>query len=433
MRGNNEKFAVRMLGDVRGNHWLTVPGTFNAYITEEVFIRQPMKVYLNRQSNRRNHRLFRNGMHVFLEYRLDAVYGAHDLIPSVVRKTVGKLMEITEETSDSARAQLNKEVIAAITKIWNNIHVDAPNPYKQTVSACSKDTEDARLLCLAIGMGKPDRIKKVLEHCTSPWTSTHRMGYPFDVAVHVKDLRTVEILLKDQRFPKPKKAALFSAKINNYCHGDSDKALYEELISLHHKCLGRPRAGFCDRWFSIACLRGHMDIARKILDMGFTAKLADRYRDGSFMNMWLPQYRSMTLQLLLEKNVIDVANIYEFKGHMNNAFEILPTEVKSLLSYAVYHGYADVVRLALEAGADPNGAMTSTGTPEYPIIQAILRQSCEASILKHLLAHGADLEGDAGVVHEVVHAVVYTAGFESIVAGPEKRKMLHVALRRMRK
>lgn len=114
-----------------------------------------MKAY----SRHRNKGLYRNGLAVFLEYRLTAVYGAYDLILSVIRNAVDRIMQITQETSSDGRSELNKEVSVTIVRLWKNVHVAAIKPSKHTITWCSKDTDDARLLCLVVGMGRPDLLR----------------------------------------------------------------------------------------------------------------------------------------------------------------------------------------------------------------------------------------------------------------------------------
>jgi hypothetical protein len=382
-----------------------------------------MQVY----SRGRNNSLYRNGLTIFLEYRLDAAYGAPDLIPSVIRNAVDRIMEITQETSSRARSELNKEVIAAVVRLWKNIHVEAIRVSKRIESFCSKDTDDARLLCLVAGMGIPELTQTVLKHCDGTWSSTYRLGSPMDVAVRAKDLRTVKAFLADTNSPEPTRAAIFSRAIDNLITSlmvggaaNSDIEFVKDLLHLHHALLGRPRNEYCYSWLFWAADRGDMGIVGNILDMGFTSNLATHYR-GRLLNAWHQSFYRRTTKLFVTKKVFDMDKTYTFKDFWHIPIPTMKDE--SVLSYAVHRGHVDMVQLALKAGANANGAINSNGIREYPIRHAIMNPKCRSSILKSLLAHGAKLDGDDDFFKK--------HNLETIDIGPKKRKLLDAAMKRM--
>ncbi|KAJ4360778.1 uncharacterized protein N0V89_001345 [Didymosphaeria variabile] len=392
--------------------------TFNVYITVEIFKHQPMKVY----SSRRNRGLFRKGLTVFLEYRLEHLYGAHDLLPSAVRMAVAKIIEITQETSVKERIELNKEVIAAVVKFWKNVHVAAIKPSKCTETGCSKDTDDARLLCLVVGMGRLDLTRSVLKHCTDPWSEAYCLGSPVDVAVRARDLAAVELLLTDTRSHKRTKSSIFSRTIDRVFHAQKDESkvdFLEKLLSLYCTFLGRPRTEYCIRWLGYAHHRGAISISRKILDMGFNSALAAEYRPCLF-EWWGEKPDRITMKLFVERKVFDMAKTYTFRSTRSDSLPVMNDE--SVLYYAVRLGDADLVQLALRSGADANGAINSSGIREYPIRQAITNSNCEAKILELLLAYNADLIG--------VDPFFGKHNLEKCHIESTKRKLLEEAIKR---
>ncbi|KAL1600538.1 hypothetical protein SLS60_006924, partial [Paraconiothyrium brasiliense] len=325
---------------------------------------------------------------IFLEYRLEHIYGAHDLLPSIIRKVVARIMEITQETSSEKQIELNKEVIAAVVKFWNNAHVAAINPSRRMETGCSKDTNDARLLCLVVGMGRLDLTRTVLKLCTAPWSGAYCLGSPIDVAVRARDLAAVELLLTDTKTPKRTRSSIFSRMINTFFIGqsdDSDMEFAKKLISLHSTFLGRPRTDCCLWWLADAHHRGAVGISRIILDMGFTPALAAQYRTRLF-EWWGEKPNRMTTKLFVEKKVFDMALTYTFTCIWSDSLKD-----ESVLGYAVRVGDADLVQLALRSGADANGAIKSNGIREHPIYLAITNPACDARILELLLEYNADL------------------------------------------
>ncbi|KAF2249259.1 hypothetical protein BU26DRAFT_505316 [Trematosphaeria pertusa] len=92
---------VRRVGLCEAWKLRSVCKTFSVYLTEEVFGRQPMKVYFRKSSNQ----LLKSGLAVYLECHTNALYGAHETLPTLIQKTVGEFMRISNESSDAKRAE----------------------------------------------------------------------------------------------------------------------------------------------------------------------------------------------------------------------------------------------------------------------------------------------------------------------------------------
>ncbi|KAL5377339.1 hypothetical protein DPSP01_009837 [Paraphaeosphaeria sporulosa] len=396
--------------------------TFNTYITEEVFARQPVKVY----SKRRINGLYRRGLAVFLEYRLNTLHGAHDLIPSVIRNVVDKLMQITRLTSAEARLELNRDVIAAIVRLWKKADVAAVKPTKRMEKGCSKDSEEARLLCLVVSMGNLDLTKAVLQHCTDPWSEIYCLGSPIEVAISAMHLEHVELLLADTKSRKSTRASIFARFLDKFFDapvGDSQLEFVDQLLSLHYTFLGRPLSDYRVRWLGNFHMRGPTGegVVTKILEMGFTSKLAALYRQRLF-EWWGERFDRTTMKLFVTHKVFDMTQKYAFDDRYGDSAYSMQDE--SVLAYAVRVGDVDLVEVALKAGANANGAVNPNGFCEYPISSALQNTRCKAKILELLLDHGADLYGDHSVFHYCDLKTMYLGG------DYEKRKILDAAIER---
>ncbi|KAF1968275.1 hypothetical protein BU23DRAFT_602328 [Bimuria novae-zelandiae CBS 107.79] len=376
--------------------------TFNTFLTEEIFAHQSITAY----TRGRGKALFRNGLVAFLEYRITNSRGALDFLPAILRKAVDEIMKITGETSDDARTSYFKKAATVTQKNCKDPFNSLVNSGKRAARLSAKDTHDGLLLCLISGMGNTTLAEEVLKYCPDVWHSTYCFGSPMEVVINAKDLAMVELFLKKASQPSEKRKAIsmianiiFHKLRRQFVPGSSE--FLGRLISLHSAILGRPRAEHCAYWFFEARFEKNYDIMATVLDLGATQILAAKYReqwmasshwDVSF-KAWL-QYPACdldTLKHLLRNCIFDVEKLYVIKSRCDN---IPDMEKESILNYTVRSGRVDLVHAVLEAGANPNGILQPNGRREYLICYRPMRRSAQGfSIVKHLLASGADLAG----------------------------------------
>ncbi|KAJ4304550.1 hypothetical protein N0V90_000076 [Kalmusia sp. IMI 367209] len=368
--------------------------TFNTFITEEVFGRQPMKVYSRASSKQ----LFRNGLDIFFEYRVAAPYDAHDFMLSVVRKAVNGIMNITQEDSNDIRANYIKEIAIAIKEYCRDIKGLIMDQGKRATRLSAKDSDDALLLCLVAGMGNAKLAHKVLKHCPALWKSTYCFGLPIEVAVRAKDLDMVKLFLQDpQSSDKSKTSSLFtpvvSQQMKSY-YQDIPQDFLKELLSLYVAILGRPPGVYCGLWFADAVISQKIVLVEEILDMGFTPALAKTYRTKCMVSSAGLRFRNDLMKLLLERKIFSTRKSYTilFDRSISTKEDMLE---ESILNYAVRNRDQGLATVALEAGAEPDGIFTSRALDrEYPIRTAVVNDVFDDPMMVELLLeYGADPEG----------------------------------------
>jgi hypothetical protein len=92
---------------------LTSIETFKAYSNEEMFAEYLVNKFTK---TRVAGRLLTKNIALFLEYRMNALYDVLDKLPSVVRKTVAVIMDITEETTQESHSRYTSEVTVAVAQ-----------------------------------------------------------------------------------------------------------------------------------------------------------------------------------------------------------------------------------------------------------------------------------------------------------------------------
>lgn len=151
--------------------------------------------------------LLHKGLAIFLEYRLGALHGADDFIPSIIRRSVDRIMAITNETSNEVRAFYVRKAAAVMQKSCNHIDSLILSRDESSIKHAIKDSDDALLLCLIAGMRDASLVRNVLEHCEDVWQDTYCMGYPIAAAIREKDLATVQVILRNTRSSNKRKVS----------------------------------------------------------------------------------------------------------------------------------------------------------------------------------------------------------------------------------
>ena len=358
-----------------------------------------MTVY-SRQSSKS---ILRKGLAVFLEYRFTVSRGAPDHLLVILHKSVQKILEITNETSDDARFDYLKKSAIVMQNYCKDIQGLLVKPGKRAMRMSAKDTDDGLLLCLVAGMSDLKLAEDVLEHCSDLWRVTYCLGAPIEVAVCARDITMVETLLKKASQPSDKRKAasilgsIIQTKLSQHFESGMSEFL-ESLLLSHLAILGRPRAEYCIHWFCKALYNNNFNLLSTILDLGTTATLADQYREYWFRSpqyawdiqslKYTRQFNYAALEVLLTKKIFNVDKSYTVDFLCDETTNI---HQESLLNYAVRVLDRELVYTVLEAEANPNGIVQSIGKREYPLHHV---SSLDSEVARHivelLLAYGAD-------------------------------------------
>lgn len=403
-----------MVGMLIGN---TTAETFNSFIVEEVFGRQPMKIYARRSSQS----LMKNGLNIFLEYRTNTLNGANGLVPSIIGKAVSQIMKMTDEVSTDARAEYIRKAAIVFHLYSERSCKMISQPSRHTIECAARDSDDAMLLCLAAGMRDPLLVWRILEQSTVAWNKTFFFGYPIKIAIRANDIHTAKIFLDTllTRGNTIIPSIILPIITSRLIYGKiitCDPAMTTQLISSYCAAYGRPDENTCSQWFDLAFLVKKFDIVESIIGMGFIESLAVRYRDYWF-RISSSSNNSVRMRLLLKLKVLEPNTRYTFGSA---AFHKESLKSESLLNYSVRIGDEEAVKVLLEAGADPRGVQG-----ESPINTALTNDRCLPMILGLLLAYASKTDSKVRVRDLVLSADLRLARRRN-----QKLKMLEAAFER---
>lgn len=354
--------------------------TFSVYLTEEVFGRQPMKVYFRKSSNQ----LLKSGLAVYLECHTNALYGAHETLPTLIQKTVGEFMRISNESSDAKRAEYTSKVCAAIAKYSPMAYKLVANPSMSCIRRLEDDPDDSIWLCIAVATGDTGLIQNFLARGTSIWRQTNCFGAsPLGVAAR-SNLNAVRLLLRDPQatdnsHPSPLRSKVLSGIIDEKIKSRTQAKLAVALMKWHARYIGPPKDAFCNLWLKSSRFSDNADVVAGVLDLGFTNRLASMYR-REYLRGWRGSYLDTHLRLFIEKGVFSTDKIYKY------TLGPWTPRIEGSLLYWLVQKYNNVepFEIALKAGAHPDG-LHLNGRLEYPLRVAIANRDDEVRTARYTL------------------------------------------------
>ncbi|KZM25669.1 uncharacterized protein EKO05_0003274 [Ascochyta rabiei] len=178
--------GIRKAAKIRG-----VSKTFRDYINEEMFARQHASAFVSKVPRK----LLQKNVALFLEYRSMSLYGAPDLLPSLIHRAVDHMVEVTNKTTDKERAALTQGAITVVSTHCDGVHHLAVAPTQLKTRNYLHDAVDVTSLSIAIYLGKKGFVSQLLDRKINHWGRTHLFGSLLCVAAKQNDIWSLRRLL----------------------------------------------------------------------------------------------------------------------------------------------------------------------------------------------------------------------------------------------
>ncbi|KAF2118055.1 ankyrin repeat-containing domain protein [Lophiotrema nucula] len=364
----------------------TVCDTFAVYIKEEIFRRQPIEAFLHNSQSRR---LLRSNLVLYLEYHSVALFGAHPLLPSVIKKTVDRLLSAFHEESEVVRAKLTKTVATVfLENSYHSCYWLVIEPSLQEISEVAENADADVALCVAVATQRVDLVEHVLDQGACIWKATYLFGYPLDFAARFGNINIVQLLLSHAETHSQDLLPDIARKIVHRGIMAAGHKIYWNIAIVLAKwlvrVLGLPPKSTCTTWFCKAFSADSLDFLRALLDFGYDARLASLYRYHFLSNSW-DDFTVHVMRLLLDRHILDKGELYAIRDPDGEH------HTGTLLDFAALRRNVDMVSALVADGADPDGRLDNRGIRSYPLRTALTW--AKPNIVKVLLQAGADPEG----------------------------------------
>ena len=394
---------VATLGLEQAWQFRTISPLFHAYIPREILGRQPMAAYRGQL----NSLFLQKHLRQFLEYRMNALYGAPNDLPNLIRRIVDVMASVSNGISSATRVQWTQAAIRTAINYCNAppalTLATKPTPnMKRHVAGITGNVE---ALAVAVMLDDQDLVRRLLDQGISMWTKTplaSSYSCAFDLASQRNNFPMVKFMLAYVQHglsssEKRKRTVTIRSSIQNAVATDDEMAT--ELLQWYMTNNPNQSSDVSQRnlWLAVACNHGRMRFISELLDHARTPAIRTEYRDV-FLGEWnkysfdpkdlvepKPELLKEMINLFLEKRVFAPHTIDDHSG--------------KLLHIVITMGDVDLVQTVLDAGAHMDGVAA------WPLISAI--RGGRMRIVRMLLAKGADPEaGD----HE-------TRGMRTTLAG----------------
>lgn len=378
-------------------HVLTSRETFASYITDDIFGRRSVKAF---KDTRQGKILLKHGTALYLEYRSTALFGAQEILPSLVRGIVDTFMNITGTSSKERRGEYLKSTCAVVATRARAVGNFIFNPRKDIANCYLTDKIENDALAVAVAMQDMDLVRHLVTNCASTWTATYAFGLPLEIAVTIGDIGMVDLILeysesKHTDVSVRKRVSLLSDSIRNSSSVRSSNCkIYDRitttLIHWHCQHLGRPNVPACEYSFRFALRKKDQQLLDALLGLKLTHASKRAYAQALF-DRPREMYHSLTevFRTLLDMGIVNVNTAYRISAKYWSSSK--PRHI-SALDFAVHTQDPHLVGSVLDASAHPDGVLLSD-TPDsrtWPLREAIKVNNKD--IVKLLLERGADPE-----------------------------------------
>jgi len=387
---------------------LTSPATFNAYINDEMFARQPV----NKFNARVPRKLLAKNQVLFLESRSKALYDAPDVLPAIVRKIAKVFMNLSGEISDSARMMHIRSISSTIVAECSETVSLLIAPTARMRKDFAQDSDIQNALAISIMQRKTGLVSALLQKGASPWGKISLMGRPLQLAVKSQKFEIMAKVLSEME----KHDGGYTKKIRSSVIVEAiDEALQLEdsltpghLLQWHVKHLKKPSVLQCGQLFSNAVSKGALSFLGNMLDLGFAGALRNTYV-GNVVNAFGHNKKAAEILSL----AIDKKLVTDMTRHRNRADD----EARGLLDWAIEANNVNLVKIVLRINVWAHYEMGSSATLRKAI------ENNNPSILRILLKRHFDPEGgtnpkdkstmdlarkDSAVYHMLREAIVKT-------------------------
>jgi len=346
---------------------------FSCEIKHEVFAMQPISAF----GNERARGMLVSYMNSFLFNKTKTVRGAHDYLPSIIRKTVDTLMVHSEVRAEDQRTAYTKILCATVAHACSSpLALLQKGPF-QTDRRPTRELDDA--LTAAAAVGNLPLVEYFIGEGADVTCKTPFFGDPIEAAAYHGQTEVLWELLR--RLPagpivttrigarRPGRRRLFVSSPARKALLAAIPGNHEETIKL---LIGTASASLSldDMVVMAAAEAGHSNLVRLFLNQ---AHLVDGWerRNEIFFEASRRGFVSIVRMMLEEENV-DV-----------NQVRWLTQD--TALQHAAANGQLKVVKILLDAGAQP---CDTDGNALYRAAKY-----GHEEVVKVLLEHGYDING----------------------------------------
>ncbi|KAF2125629.1 hypothetical protein P153DRAFT_359978 [Dothidotthia symphoricarpi CBS 119687] len=353
--------------------------TFLCYINEEMFARQPTNKFTTRVPKK----LLTKNMALFLEYRSQALYGAPDILPSMIQKTTMKFMEITGETSSDVGSKWIKRVTKQVVQHCGVVMYLAITPTakrrKDFFNNSCKNSEDCDALMLAISLDDLNLVSAMLRRGINLWMKSPTLGYPLHLAARIGNLDVLSALLSSGVTDKSELSSLHcSNRIGEAIFAakhDTESRIAIALLNFYTLHVGRPSLSWCSRMIYHAVSGNEPKFLDVILSLEVPRSWKEKYRENVMFGFRRCKSPEPILHVCIDRDLISLYGEYRcyesdarqtlaelaVKYHNTEMVNVLLKFNKSSyfwdapLRLAVERNCADIVQILLHHGIDPEG------------------------------------------------------------------------------
>ncbi|KAF9690996.1 hypothetical protein EKO04_011211 [Ascochyta lentis] len=353
-----------------------VSKTFRDYINEEMFARQPASMFASKVPKK----ILKKNVALFLEYRSKSLYGAPELLPYLINRTVDHIMEVANQKSNGTRSHLVRIIITVMATYCDDVHNLAIAPTQLKTKNHLADAVDVTSLTIAILSKDKILVSRLLKRKVNPWGRTYLFGHLLRVAAEQNDVQSIRRLAK---------------------------TLSENASGLTKK----HQSAVIGEAINAAAQRGHWSVAALLLEWHESniclyfrkpceglIKLAAAAADGvallrAVSYHYLYQYKQSLLLGLLENSTPKAVlrHCIEDKGVMDwlHVRRSGSDKARSLLDLAVRENNLPLVKAIVRVQAqNPNASLYSTMSAAFR--KAVLRNN--EAMVRFFLEQGVDPE-----------------------------------------
>lgn len=344
---------------------------FSCEIKHEVFAMQPISAF----GNERARSMLGSYMNSFLFNRTKTLRGAHDYLPSIIRKTVDTLMVHSEVRAEDQRTAYTKILCATVAHTCSSSLAFLQKGPFQTDRRPTRELDDA--LTAAAAVGNLPLVEYFIGEGADVTCKTPFFGNPIEAAAYHGQTEVLWELLKQLPAGPIVTTRIRARQLGRrrFVSSPAQKALLAAIPGNHEETIKllieTTSAGLSldDMVVMAAAEAGHSNLVRLFLNQ---AHLIDGWerRNEIFFEASRRGFVSIVRMMLEEENV-DV-----------NQVRWLTQD--TALQHAAANGQLKVVKILLDAGAQP---CDTDGNALYRAAKY-----GHEEVVKVLLEHGYDID-----------------------------------------
>jgi hypothetical protein len=345
-----------------------------------MFARQPISRFAARVPKR----LFTQNISLFLEYRTKALYGAPDVLPSIVRNSAELFMKIYGERSEAARSEHIRTISLVIVKHCQKSASLLISPSTTKFNFPTQNNHVDTALLVGIMLDKATLVSGLLSGGANPWDGASLLGKPLVLAATKNNayLLTIILLTAEHQDGSCSQKARSSILVEAICKAlrINTSLIPNMLLHWHLRHVGDLTVAQRNRLFEIATESGSTPFLRQLLNQGFTGAFKQNCIKSLVDSFRFNQHAAAILALCFDKKLVSSYTRYRRLPH---------EEALTLLDWAIEAGRASLVRIVLSG----DRSIGYSGSDSATSFRKAIKNN-DPAIVKLLLQHGFDPEGD---------------------------------------